>query len=157
LNGVASGLGATIALFCDIIIAAKTARIGDPHVRVGIVAGDGGCVIWPLLVGPARAKEYLLTGDLVNAEEAERIGLINRVVAPEELYPTALALAQRLAAGAPKAIGWTKLSVNRWLKEGLNLIMDASLGLEWITFGTEDHREAVDAFLEKREPKYKGM
>ena len=156
LNGVASGLGATIALFCDIIIAAKTARIGDPHVRVGIVAGDGGCVIWPLLVGPARAKEYLFTGDLVNAEEAERIGLINRVVEPEELYPTAMALAQRLAAGAPKAIGWTKLSINRWLKEGLNLIMDASLGLEWITFGTEDHREAVDAFLEKREPKYKG-
>ena len=70
LNGVASGLGATIALFCDIIIAAKTARIGDPHVRVGIVAGDGGSVIWPLLVGPARAKEYLFTGDLVNAEEA---------------------------------------------------------------------------------------
>jgi enoyl-CoA hydratase len=156
LNGVASGLGATIALFCDIIIAAKTARIGDPHVRVGIVAGDGGSVIWPLLVGPARAKEYLLTGDLVNAEEAERIGLINRVVEPEELYPTALALAQRLAAGAPKAIGWTKLSINRWLKEGLNLIMDTSLGLEWLTFVSEDHREAVDAFLEKREPKYKG-
>jgi enoyl-CoA hydratase len=156
LNGVASGLGATIALFCDIIIAAKTARIGDPHVRVGIVAGDGGSVIWPLLVGPARAKEYLLTGDLVNADEAERIGLINKVVEPEQLYPTALAFAQRLAAGAPKAIGWTKLSINRWLKEGINLIMDTSLGLEWLTFVSKDHCEAVDAFLEKREPKYEG-
>ena len=85
LNGHAIGLGATLALFCDVIIAAEHAKIGDPHVNAGLVAGDGGAVIWPQLVGFARAKEYLLTGDLMSATEAERIGLINHVVAADEL------------------------------------------------------------------------
>jgi enoyl-CoA hydratase len=77
LNGHAMGLGASIALLCDVIFMAEDATIGDPHVRVGLVAGDGGAVIWPLLLGPARAKQYLLTGDALKAEEAERIGLVN--------------------------------------------------------------------------------
>ena len=79
------GLGASIALLCDVIFMADTATIGDPHVRVGIVAGDGGVAIWPLAVGPARAKQYLLTGDPLTAAEAERIGLVNRVVPAAEL------------------------------------------------------------------------
>lgn len=83
INGPATGLGATLALFCDVIYAAENARIGDPHVRVGVVAGDGGAIIWPWLVGAARAKEFLMTGDLVSAEEAERIGLVNHVVPKE--------------------------------------------------------------------------
>ena len=80
VNGHAVGLGATVALMCDIIIAADTAKIGDPHVNAGLVAGDGGALIWPQLIGFARAKEYLFTGDLMTAAEAHRIGLINHVV-----------------------------------------------------------------------------
>ena len=80
INGHATGLGATIALFCDVIFASESAKIGDPHVSVGLVAGDGGAVIWPQLIGYARAKEYLLTGDLIPAPEAARMGLINHAV-----------------------------------------------------------------------------
>src|ERR671924_709868 len=104
VNGPATGLGATLALFSDVIFAADNARIGDPHVRVGVVAGDGGAVIWPWLVGAARAKEFLLTGDLLTAAEAERIGLINRVVPAGQAYTEGLALAKRLAAGPTRAM-----------------------------------------------------
>src|SRR5882724_4115336 len=117
VNGPATGLGATLALFSDIIFAADNAHIGDPHVRVGIVAGDGGAVIWPWLVGAARAKEFLLTGDLLTAAEAERIGLINHVVPADQLMTTAMALAQRFAIGPTQAIRGTKASVNKILRE----------------------------------------
>lgn len=156
VNGPAIGLGATLALFCDIIIASEKARFGDPHVRVGIVAGDGGAVIWPHLVGVARAKELLMTGAIIDAREADRIGLVNRVVPHEDLMPTALELAKRLARGPTMAISWTKQAINKHLKESLNLILDASLAWEEHTFYTEDHREAAKAFTEKREPQFKG-
>ncbi len=115
LNGHAMGLGASIALLCDVIFMADGATIGDPHVRVGIVAGDGGAVIWPLAVGPARAKQYLLTGDPVSAQEAERLGLVNFVVPAANLDEQAMGFARLLAAGAPLAIRYTKLSVNKLL------------------------------------------
>jgi enoyl-CoA hydratase len=156
INGDAVGLGATIALLCDIVIADEGARIGDPHVKVGLVAGDGGAVIWPLLVGIARAKEFLLTGDLLNATEAERIGLVNRVVASGQAYPEGLALAKRLAAGPTRAIRWTKLSLNKRLKDEVNLVLDASLAVETLSMATEDHREAARAFVEKRPPNFTG-
>lgn len=156
LNGDAVGLGATLALFCDVIIADERARIGDPHVRVGLVAGDGGAVIWPLLCGVAKAKEYLMTGDLLSAQEAERIGLINRVVPAGRAYEEAVALARRLAHGPTWAIRWTKFSVNKVVRHLTNLVLDTSLALESLTFLTEDHREAVRAFLEKRPPAFRG-
>jgi enoyl-CoA hydratase len=156
VNGPATGLGATLALFCDVIFAADNARIGDPHVRVGVVAGDGGAVIWPWLVGAARAKEFLLTGDLLTAAEAEGIGLINRVVPAEQLMATALALAQRLATGPTQAIRGTKVSVNKILRETANLVLDTSLALEKHCFSNADHKEAIQAFVEKREPKFTG-
>ena len=156
VNGDAIGLGATLALFCDIIIASDKARFGDPHVRVGIVAGDGGAVIWPLLCGIAKAKEYLMTGDLMSANEAERIGLINHVVPPEELMPKAVELAQRLANGPTRAIRWTKLSCNKRLRDEVNLVLDASLAVEFLTFFSDDHAEATRAFIEKRSPQFKG-
>jgi enoyl-CoA hydratase len=156
VNGPATGLGATLALFSDIIFAADNARIGDPHVRVGVVAGDGGAMIWPWLVGAARAKEFLLTGDLLTAAEAERIGLINRVVPADQLMATALALAQRLATGPIQAIRGTKASVNKILRETVNLVLDTSLALERHCFSTADHKEAIQAFVEKREPKFTG-
>ena len=156
VNGDAVGLGATLALFCDIIIASEKARFGDPHVRVGLVAGDGGAVIWPLLCGVAKAKEYLMTGDLISAAEAERIGLINHVVPPGEVMPKAMELAHRLANGPTRAIRWTKLACNKRLRDEVNLVLDTSLAVETISMLTEDHREAARAFVEKRSPKFKG-
>ena len=156
LNGAATGLGATIALFCDIIIAADHARIGDPHVRVGFVAGDGGAVIWPQLVGYARAKEYLMTGDLMSAQEAERIGLINHVVPTADLDAKVGELATKLARGARKAIRWTKMATNIGLKQLAHTMMDASLAYESLSNRTADHQEAVRAFREKRKPVFVG-
>jgi len=152
LNGHATGLGATIALFCDVIFAAEHAKIGDPHVSVGFVAGDGGAVIWPQLIGYARAKEYLLTGDLMTATQAAQMGLINHVVPADELDARVDAFADRLAAGATKAIRWTKMSVNIGLRDLATSIMDASLAYEALSNATPDHQEAVRAFAEKRPP-----
>jgi len=156
LNGPAMGLGASIALLCDVVFMADTATIGDPHVKVGIVAGDGGAAIWPLLVGPARAKQYLLTGDPLSAAEAERIGLVNRVVPAAELDREAMAFAARLAAGAPLAVRYTKLAVNKLVKDALNVAFDTSTALELVTFQSEDHQEALAAIREKRPPVFKG-
>ena len=156
VNGPAIGLGATIALFCDVIYASDKARFGDPHVRVGITAGDGGAVIWPMLVGPARAKEFLMTGDIMNAERAERIGLINYVVPHDQLMEEAWGFAHRLAKGPSVAINTTKMSVNKWLKEVSNLVLDYSLSVEMHCFNTEDHVEAARSFVEKRAPNFKG-
>src|SRR6266852_4730205 len=123
---------------------------------VGLVAGDGGAVVWPLLVGVARAKEFLLTGDLITATEAERSGLVNRVVPAGQAYTEGLALAKRLAAGPTRAIRWTKLALNKRLKDEVNLVLDASLAVETLSMATDDHREAARAFVEKRPPRFTG-
>ncbi|MGO9512680.1 MAG: enoyl-CoA hydratase/isomerase family protein [Steroidobacteraceae bacterium] len=156
VNGPAVGLGATIALFCDLIYAADNAKIGDPHVKVGYVAGDGGAVIWPQLIGYARAKEYLLTGDLLTGAEAARMGLINRALPAAELDAAVDEMAQRLANGASRAIQWTKLSVNTTLRQVAQQVMDASLAYEALSNLTKDHQEAVNAFREKRAPRFTG-
>lgn len=156
VNGPAIGLGASIALLCDTVFMAETATVADPHVLVGIVAGDGGTAIWPLAVGPARAKEYLMTGDPVPAVEAERIGLVNHVVPPDELDERALAFAKRLAAGAPLAVQYTKQAVNKVVKDALNIAFDASTALEIVTFQSDDHGEALAAIREKRKPVFQG-
>lgn len=156
VNGDAVGLGATIALFCDIIFAAESARIGDPHVKAGYVAGDGGAAIWPQLIGYARAKEYLFTGDLLSAADAAGMGLINRCVADEELDAHVDAFAEKLARGAAMAIRWTKMTVNIGLKQLATATMDAGLAYEALSNLTADHREAVQAFREKRRPNFQG-
>jgi len=156
LNGPAVGLGASLALLSDVVFMADTATLIDPHVRVGIVAGDGGTAIWPLAVGPALAKQYLLTGDPVSAQDAWRMGLVNRVVEAEVLEAEALAFAQRLAAGAPLAVRYTKLAVNKLIKDALNTAFDAATALEIVTFQSDDHREALAALREKRPPVFKG-
>ena len=154
INGDAVGLGATLALLCDITVVSEKARFADTHVKVGIVAGDGGALIWPLLIGPHRAKEFLMRGNFINGAEAGRIGMVNYAVAPDEVMSKARALAQELADGPTWAIRWTKLSVNKWLKQQANLIMDASLAYEMMTFNTDDQKEAVRAFVEKRKPNF---
>jgi enoyl-CoA hydratase len=152
MNGDAVGLGATIALFCDVIIADETARIGDPHVRVGLVAGDGSAVIWPQLIGHARAKEYLMTGDLMTAAQASDFGLINRAVPADQLDAEVKKLADKLLRGAQLAVRWTKVSVNIGLRQLAESILDASIAYEAVSSTLPDHAEAVTAFAEGRRP-----
>jgi enoyl-CoA hydratase len=156
LHGPAVGLGASIALLCDAVVMGRSATIADPHVRVGIVAGDGGTVAWPLAVGPMLAKRYLLTGDPVSADEALRIGLITEVVDDSAVDDAALAFAKRLAAGAPLAVQYTKQAVNQWVKQVMTASFDLATALEIVTFQSTDHVEALAALREKREPRYSG-
>jgi enoyl-CoA hydratase len=156
VNGPAVGLGATLALLCDAIFMADTAKLADPHVRVGLVAGDGGAVAWPLAVGPALAKRYLLTGDSLGAEEALRLGLVTHVAPADDLQAEALAFAERLAAGAPLAVRYTKLAVNQLVKQALATAFDYSTALEVLTFASEDHREALRALGAKEQPRFAG-
>ena len=156
LPGHAVGLGATVALFCDVIFASNEAKIGDPHVRMGLSAGDGGAVIWPQLIGYARAREYLMTGELVSAPKAAEIGLINYAVPPEELDAAVDAFVQKLSKGALGAISATKQTVNLGLKQVAAAIMDASIAYEKLTVYSRDHAEAVHAFLDKRKPQFTG-
>ncbi|MEQ9436873.1 enoyl-CoA hydratase-related protein [Hyphomonas sp.] len=156
MNGAAAGLGATIALLCDIIIADETAKIGDPHVKVGLVAGDGGALIWPQLIGFAKAKELLMTGDLLSAREAERLGLINYAVPAAELDAKVAELVAKLQANPKWAVRWTKTTANIPLRALAAQLMDASIGWESVSNYLDDRREAVVAFKEKRAPKLTG-
>jgi len=156
VNGAAVGLGCTLALFSDLIYAADHAQIADPHVKAGYVAGDGGAVIWPQLIGYARAKEYLLTGDALTGKEAAAIGLINRAVPAEHLDAAVDEMAQKLARGARRAVQWTKATVNVGLKQLAASIMDAGMAYESLSNQTEDHAEAVRAFRAKRAPEFTG-
>lgn len=156
LNGHAAGLGATLALYCDLIFADETAKISDPHVSIGLVAGDGGAIIWPMLVGFPVAKRYLLTGDPISAPEAAALGLINEAVPAEVLDAKVAEFAKRLARGATQAVRMTKVVTNLPLKQAFHAYIDASVSYETRTSLTNDHREAVRAFAEKRQPQFTG-
>lgn len=156
INGDAVGLGATLALFSDATVIAEGAKFGDSHVKVGLVAGDGGAVIWPILVGPNRAKEFLMRGKLMSGAEAHAMGLVNHVAPADQVVATAMQIARELNALPPLAVRWTKLSVNKWIKQQLNLILDASIAYEMLSINSNDHHEASKAFLEKRTPVFKG-
>jgi enoyl-CoA hydratase len=154
VNGYAMGLGATVALLCDVVLAGRSAVFADTHVTMGIGAGDGGQLIWPLLVGVNRAKYFLMTGDRVGAEEADRIALVHAVVDDDRLLDEALALAGRLAAGPAQAIAASKVAVNAWMRAVSATVLPLSLAAEEACFGSPDHREAVAAFQEKRPPRF---
>jgi enoyl-CoA hydratase len=154
VNGDAVGIGATFALFCDIVFMAAGARIGDPHVQAGLVAADGGVVLWPLLVGINRAKEFLMTGDLLTAADAERIGLVNHVVPRDELDEAAMAMARKLARGASLAIRFNKQLVNKELEDRVNRLYEMAYAMEAITFRSADHVEAVRAFTAREVPTF---
>jgi enoyl-CoA hydratase len=156
VNGDAIGLGATLALLADIVVATDTARLADPHVRVGLAAGDGGALIWPLLIGYARAKEFLLTGNVITAPEAARMGLINYAVPGAELDATVDRFARQLAAGATMAIQFTKTATNIPLREAVESVLEASLAYESRTMASQDAKEGVRAFLERRKPRFTG-
>ena len=154
VNGDAIGIGATLALFCDIVYMANEARIGDPHVQAGLVAADGGVVLWPLLVGINRAKEYLMTGDLVTGADAERMGLVNHAMPRDELDTAAMAMARRLAKGASLAIRFNKQLVNKELEDRVARLYDMAYAMEGITFRSADHLEAVRAFGARELPTF---
>ena len=156
LNGAAAGLGATIALLSDIIVAADTAAIGDPHVKVGLVAGDGGAIIWPQLIGFARAKELLMTGDMLPADEAARLGLVNHCVPADELDAKVDEIAGKILGNPRWAVRWTKTATNLTLRELAVKLLDPAIAYEIVTNMTQDRREAVDAFIERRKPEFTG-
>ena len=154
MNGHAVGLGATLALLSDVIFASESAKIGDPHVAIGLVAGDGGAAIWPQRIGFGRAKEYLLTGELLTARQAAEIGLVNHCVPAAELDVAVEAFCQRLLNGSRNAIRWTKVLINLELKRVATAVMDAGIAYEAVTVRSADHREGVKALLEKRKPAF---
>lgn len=156
VNGDATGIGSTLALLCDVAVMAENARIGDTHVPAGLVAGDGGTVLWPMLIGPMKAKEYLMTGQLLTGTQAAELGLVNYVCPRDQLVSKANELAQRFLAQPRWAMRWTKMAVNKLIKQQSNLVLDTSMALELVTMFTNDHKEAARAFMEKRKPKFIG-
>ncbi len=156
VNGHAVGFGCTLALYSDIVFANARAKIGDPHVKIGYVAGDGGAAIWAQRIGWTKAKEYLFTGELLTGEEAARIGLVNHAVAPEALDQAVEAFARKLAAAPAKALQWTKLTMNVGMKQMVHPVLEAGMAYEYLSVRSDDHREAVAALREKRDPVFKG-
>ena len=156
VRGPAYGLGANVALASDIVIAAEGARFCDSHVKAGIAPGDGGAALWPLLIGFHRAKEFIMTGDPIDAKRAADMGLINYCVPEAELDAAVDAMARKLAEGAPLAISYGKLAVNVMLKQLMAGAFETSMAYDQFTLRTDDHAECAAAFLEKRKPKFSG-
>jgi len=156
VNGVAVGAGMDMALMCDIRLAASSARFSEGYVRVGLVPGDGGCYFLPRLVGPARAMELLMTGDFIDAAQAERIGIVNHVYDDECLIEETTALAQRLAAGPPVAIAMIKRAVQQSANCDLRTALDLISSHMAVVQSTSDSQEAYRAFVEKRTPIFEG-
>jgi len=157
LQGDAVGLGATIALGADAVVAARKARISDPHVVIGLAAGDGGAVLWPLHMGLLRAKRYLLTGDRLTAEDAYAMGLVTDLVeTPETVIGAARQLAERIAALPPLAVQGTKRALNQIFLARANEVFEQALAAEMETFQSDDVAEAISAIKERRKPVYTG-
>jgi enoyl-CoA hydratase len=153
INGVAVGAGLVVALMADISICASDARLGDGHVRLGVAAGDHAAIIWPLLCGLAKAKYYLLTGEMVTGEEAERIGLVSKALPAEAVQPEAMRVATQLATGPQLAIRLTKRALNGWVRNA-GPIFDQSAAYEMLTFMGEDIKEGLASLREKRAPQF---
>lgn len=153
INGVAVGAGLVVALLADISICAADARLGDGHVRLGVAAGDHAAIIWPLLCGLAKAKYYLLTGEMITGEEAERIGLVSKAVPRDDVLTEAMNVADRLATGPQLAIRLTKRALNGWVRNA-GPIFDQSAAYEMLTFMGEDIKEGLASLREKRAPEF---
>lgn len=157
VNGFALGGGCELAMACDIRIASTKARFGQPEVSLGITAGFGGTQRLPRLIGAGRAKELLMTGEMIHAEEAHRIGLANKLVEPEELLATAEEMAGKILRQAPIAVSYSKEAVN----QGMNMDLDSACAKEAdvfaLCFASEDQKEGASAFLEKRKPDFTGQ
>jgi enoyl-CoA hydratase len=153
INGVAIGAGLVVALLADISICAEDALLGDGHVRLGVAAGDHAAILWPLLAGMAKARYYLLTGEMLTGKEAERIGMVTMAVPKERVLDEAMAVAGRLGNGSQLAIRWTKRALNNWLRAA-GPIFDQSAAYEMLCFMGPDVLEGVAALREKRPPRF---
>jgi 2-(1,2-epoxy-1,2-dihydrophenyl)acetyl-CoA isomerase len=156
VNGVAAGAGCNLALGADIIYASETARFSEIFAKRGLTIDFGGSYVLPRLVGLHRAKELAFTAEIISAAEAERIGLVNRVVPPDQLAKEVSELAARLAKGGPVSLALIKESLNRGLRSGLEEALAFEGQAQALCFGTEDVIEAMSAFVQKREPEFKG-
>ncbi|HKW16287.1 MAG TPA: enoyl-CoA hydratase-related protein [Terriglobales bacterium] len=156
INGFALGGGCEIAMACTMRLASENAKLGQPEVKLGIIPGYGGTQRLPRLVGKGIAMQLLLAGEMISAQEAHRIGLVNEVVPPAELIPRAEAIAQKIIANGPLAVQYTMEAVNK----GTEMPLAEGLYLEATLFGvacaTEDKKEGTSAFLEKRQAQFKG-
>ena len=155
INGFALGGGCELAMCCDIRIASAKAKMGQPEVGLGITPGFSGTQRLPRIVGMSVAKELIYTADVINAEEAYRIGLVNKVVEPEALMDSALAMAKKIAKKAPIAVKYSKEAINRGMQTDLDSAIAIEANLFGLCFSTEDQKEGMAAFLEKREAVYK--
>lgn len=149
VNGPAVGLGCSLAVMSDIVVMADDTFMADPHVSVGLVAGDGGAVAWPLVMSILKAKEYILLGDRIPADEAQRLGLANRLAPRDEVVNQATELAMRLAAQPQQAVRDSKRALNLHLINAANLVMPFALAAENESFGTEDVRRKVEEFTKR--------
>jgi 2-(1,2-epoxy-1,2-dihydrophenyl)acetyl-CoA isomerase len=156
INGPAIGLGMDIGILCDMRIAAQSAKLASSFVKVGIIPGDGGAWILTQAIGYSRAAEMILTGDQIDAEEAYRIGLVNKVVPDDQLMAEAKKLAERVGVNPPRAVRLAKRLLRESQHGRLSDIMELSAAFQALAHETKDHKEAVDAFSEKRPPKFTG-
>jgi len=149
VNGPAVGLGCSIAVLADVVYLAESAYLSDPHVAIGLTAGDGGAALWPLLASPAQVKELLFTGERIDAAEAVRLGLATRSLPDDELMPRAMAMAERLAALPPQAVESTKRAVNLALLARMAPALDYAAAAEFQSFDTPEHRERFARLVER--------
>lgn len=157
VQGAAIGLGATVALMCDVVVAARRAKLADTHVQIGLVAGDGGCLVWPHAVGMLRARRYLLTGDALDAETAHQMGIVTDLVdEPDQALPCAQAIAERIAALPPMAVQGTKNALNHLMKQRADEVVDLAFALEDQTLVSSDLLEGIAAFQEGRPASFTG-
>lgn len=156
INGFALGGGCELAMACDIRLASSKAKLGQPEIKLGIIPGGGGTQRLTRLIGEGRSMELTLTGDMISAEEAERIGLVNHVYPPEELEGKTMELANRIAEMSPVALAMAKQSVKNAARLTLRAGLDAEVDLFALCFSSEDKEEGVKAFIEKRKPDFKG-
>jgi enoyl-CoA hydratase len=157
VQGPVVGLGATVVLACDAVVAVKTASLSDAHVAMGLVAGDGGVLVWPQATGMLRARRYLLTGDPIDAERAYQFGLITDLVDTiDDVTPTAAKLGRKLASLPPLAVQGTKRALNQVTQIRAGEVVEAALLQEMDTLGSDDLLEAITAFHEKRPATFTG-
>lgn len=156
VNGAAAGAGMDMACMCDLRFAARSARFSEAYIRVGLIPGNAGCYFLPRVVGPAKALEMLWTGDFVDAEEAHRIGLVNRVYDDDKLMEETLAFASKLASGPPLQQRLIKKLMYQSLRTDLKTSLEMVSSHMAVVQSTSDYREAIQAYKEKRKPKFEG-